>query len=252
MTLSTYAGNAVLNALFNNTALQIAAAYASLHSGDPGVTGADELASSNNYGTRPAIEFDAPTAGVTTNTNQEVTPTASGDWAAATYQGLWDAATAGNFLIGGELTASRTILSGEYGRWSIGDIDISITGAFGATTLENIINALFRNTSLAGVAYASLHSDDPGTTGANELSGNGYGTRPLVSFGVADAKSISNDAACETPQASGNWAAATYMGLWTAATEGTFIWGKQLTTPRTVLSGKKFIWAVGGIVVNIT
>ena len=254
-TLSTYAGNAVLDALLNNTALQ-KSAYASLHSGDPGLIGSSEL-SGNGY-TRPAgaMTFGAPTGGVTDNTVASQFPTASGDWLQATYFGAFDAATVGNFLGSGSLTTPQTILSGEYGEFAIGAFDISINTAFGTDTLANIVNALFRNTSLAvAMPYLSLHSADPAGTGANELAdANGY-ARGAVSYGAAAAKSCSNDAITDLGPASGiNWATATYIGLWTSGTygAGTFIFGKQLTTPRTVQVGKKFRLEVGGLTVTIT
>lgn len=250
MPLSTYAGNAVLNALLNNTALQVASAYASLHSGDPGLTGLNEL-SGSGYGTRPAMAFDAPDAGATSNTSAVVFPAATGNWTEATYGGLFDAATAGNFLFGAALTANITVLTDEIARFAAGAFDLSVTGKFGLTTAHNVINALLRNTELVvAQAYASLHSGDPGTTGANELSGNNY-SRTAMSFGAANAKSASNDAAAETGVASGAWAEATHMGLWTADVGGTFLWGDDLATPRTVGAGKTFLWGIGAVTVTI-
>lgn len=250
MGLSTYAGNAVLDALLNNTALQVASAYVSLHSGDPGLTGINEL-SGGGYGTRPSMAFDAPDAGATSNTSAVVFPTATGNWTEATYGGLFDAATAGNFLFGAALTANIAVLTDEIARFAAGAFDLSVTGKFGLTTAHNVINALFRNTALQVAAvYASLHSADPGTTGASELSGSGY-ARSAMTFGAADSKSASNDAAVESPVATGDWTAATHMGLWTAATDGTFLWGDDLAAARTVLSGKSFQWAVGAVTVSI-
>jgi len=51
--------------------------------------------------------------------------------------------------------------------------------------------------------------------------------------------------------ASGDWTAATHLGLWTLETGGTFVWGKQLTAPRTVRTGKLFRVAIGGITLSI-
>ena len=252
MPLSTYAGNAVLDALFNNTALQVAAAYVSLHSGDPGLTGANEL-SGNGYG-RVQMEFDAPTNGVTANTNVEsFGPAVTGNWAAATYWGLWDQqAAGGNFLWGDDLTTPRTCLVGEYVDFAAGDLDLTIGAQFGNTTRTNIINALLRNTALqVAAAYMSLHSADPGATGASELTGNNYGPRPAASFGAAGSRSIANDAAAQTTDATpAGWTEATFGGLWAANAAGVFIWGDQLTVARTVGIGKHFTAAIGDIVVN--
>lgn len=253
MALSTYAGNAALDAIFNAGSLQVAAAYASLHSGDPGLDGSNEL-SGNDYA-RVQTEFDAPSpTGQTDNTNVETYTAASGDWAEASHCGLWDAGSAGNFLVGGSLDSAVTVLSGEIARWAAGDLDFQISTLFSDAYLDHIVNALLRNVELTVTnTYASLHSGDPGGTGANELSGNNY-ARVLASFDAADSKEVSNDAQMETGDASGDWSPATHMGLWSHVSEtgaGYFVWGKQLTNARTVRSGKRFIWEVGDIDVSI-
>jgi len=253
MPLSTVAGNAVLDALLNNTALQ-KVPYASLHSGDSGLAGANEL-SGSGYA-REAPTFGAPAGQATDNTGLITFDTASGDWLEATYFGLWDALTVGNFLGGAALTTPRTVLSGQYGEFAISALDITAATAFGNTTLDNIINALFRNTSLqVAQAYMALHSGDPGGTGANELADSNSYARVSASFGNAAAKACANDAAVDSPAATGsNWAEATHLGLWTSGVHGagTFIWGKELTVARTVTVGKFFRAAIGDISVEIT
>lgn len=250
MALGKDAGNALLNAVTRNTSFQ-ATPYASLHSDDPGLTGADEL-SGNGYGTRPAVTFGAASGGATDNTAKVSLPTASGDWTEATHQGLWDASTAGNFLWGGALTDARTVLTGESAEWAIGALDAAISTAFSAATRSAMLDALLRNTALAYAAlWISLHSADPGTDGSNELSGSGYG-RWAATFGDAAAdKAISNTAVADSPIASGDWTEVTHLGLWTLETGGTFVWGKQLTSARTVRTGKLFRVAVGGITLAI-
>jgi hypothetical protein len=253
MTLSTIGGNAVLDALLNNTALA-KSPFASLHTADPGLVSAYELTGSN-YG-RVAVTFGAPTGGAGDNSALVTFPTASGDWTTATYFGIYDAGTSGNFLGSTILTNARTVLSGQYAEFAIGALDLSIGTAFGTDTLANIVNALFRNTSLQVTqAYMSLHSGDPGATGANELANSYSYARVAASFGAAATKSCANDAVIDTPACTGtNWLEATYAGLWTSGTygEGTFIFGKQLTVARTVQVGKFFRMAVGGLTVTIT
>jgi hypothetical protein len=252
MTLSTYAGNAVLDALLRNIALQIATPYVSLHSGDPALVGSNEL-SGNGY-IRKLATYGAPSGGATDNaaavTFGPATPNA---WSAASYCGIWDQEAAGGNYIGGSILTSgaRTLLATQYAEFAIGAEDFSIGTAFGTTTLNNIVNSLLRNTLLQGLAYLSLHTADPGLTGANELAGNGYGPRPLVTFGAAAAKICTNSAAVATTTASGNWTQATHGGLWTANAAGTFIWGYALTAPQTILTGFFFRAAIGEIVVKV-
>lgn len=244
MGLTTWAKNSVLNALLNHTPLQLSP-YVALHSDDPGDNGANEL-SGNNYA-RVAMLFDVPSGGAIQNTALVPMPTASANWSAAPYGALWDALSGGHCIYGGALDRTITVLSGEYARWAIGALDISASTAFGTDTWDDILAALFCNTALDVTAvYASLHSGDPGTNGANELSGGAY-ARTTMSFGAAADGIASNDVACETPEASADWTQATHTGLWTALSGGTFIWGRALTTPRTVLTGKIFVWAIGDV-----
>jgi hypothetical protein len=82
-------------------------------------------------------------------------------------------------------------------------------------------------TTLAGrLGFMSLHSADPGTTGANEVTGGGY-ARQACTFTV-DADGDLNLDGTETfagPAAQG----VTHVGFWSAASGGTFRAGFALT-----------------------
>ncbi len=81
-----------------------------------------------------------------------------------------------------------------------------------------------RNASLDGLAavagFASLHSGDPSTTGANELTGGtpAY-ARKAITYAAASAGQRSNSAAItfDVPATT-----VTHVGLWSAVTAGTF------------------------------
>ena len=92
-------------------------------------------------------------------------------------------------------------------------------------------------TNLAGqVAYVSLHSADPGKTGASELTGNGY-ARKAITFHTAASQHIKNNGAIEFgPATPADWAEASYFGLWSAVSGGTFVAGAALDAPVTVLA----------------
>jgi len=112
MPLSTFAGNLVLDWLLSTaTATRPTAWYLSLHVGDPGLTGANELVVGTDAAyVRKAITF-AAAATKQKATDASVTWTA--DAAATTYivthVGIWDALTAGNFLSYGTLAVPETI-----------------------------------------------------------------------------------------------------------------------------------------------
>jgi hypothetical protein len=133
MSVSTYTRDARL-AIFRGTAHPAVPAnfYVSLHSADPGLTGASEL-SGNGYA-RVAVSTAAGswTAPATNGSNREITnvaavtfPTATGtDWATATYFGIWDTLTVGNFIRGAALTASKTVQVGDTVSFAAGALAI--------------------------------------------------------------------------------------------------------------------------------
>ena len=121
---------------------------------------------------------------------------------------------------------------------------MAFTNAFKALLLD----AQFQN----GTVWVSLHTGDPSTTGANELSGNGYG-RVLMEFNAAGVDGITENTNIETfgPAIPSGWTQATYFGLWSAETVGTFRGGFVLTTPKTVAAGETAHFAAGALTVSI-
>jgi len=115
MPLSTFAGNLVLDWLLSTaTATRPTAWYLSLHTGDPGLTGANELVVGTDADyVRKAITFAAAAslakatdAGVTWTANAGATPYI------VTHIGIWDALTAGNFLAYGALAVPEPVAAG--------------------------------------------------------------------------------------------------------------------------------------------
>jgi hypothetical protein len=88
------------------------------------------------------------------------------------------------------------------------------------------VNAVAQN---AAADYFSLHSADPSTTGANEISGGTYG-RVASAFPASTTGSATNSGATLNVPA-GN--TITHWGRWTAATGGSFFCGGALPAPET-------------------
>jgi hypothetical protein len=121
---STYIKDKLLNAVFRNTAFGASPAnvYISLHTADPGLTGTNEFTSGSSPGyARKSVTttggFDAPAdnlGGRMVQNSANITfAAASGNGQTATYFGIWDALTVGNFLYGGALPSSIVWTSGE-------------------------------------------------------------------------------------------------------------------------------------------
>ncbi len=73
-------------------------------------------------------------------------------------------------------------------------------------------------------AFISIHTADPGTTGASELSGGSY-ARVATTWGTVTNGSVTGSAVVLNIPAS---SAISYWGLWTAGTGGTFYYGGTL------------------------
>ena len=121
---------------------------------------------------------------------------------------------------------------------------------WGTTFANDIIDHMLRNQAYSPPAavYLSLHTADPGTTGASEVSGGSY-ARQQVALDPAAAKRTSNTAAesfTDMPAAT-----VTHVGLWTASSAGTFILGGALTSSQSVAAGNTFTIAAGDLDIDL-
>ena len=114
MPISTFAGNLVMDWLLDDTAATRPTAwYLSLHTGDPGLTGANELVVGTDADyVRKAITF-AAAASLAKATDAGVTWTAASGATTyiVTHIGIWDALTTGNFLAYGALAVPETVIA---------------------------------------------------------------------------------------------------------------------------------------------
>lgn len=114
-----------------------------------------------------------------------------------------------------------------------------------------LVSAEVRAISYTGpaVLYMSLHTADPGSSGASELSGGSY-TRQQVSFSAPSGGTASNAA---TLSFTGLPAATiTHASLWDALTSGNFRQSGALAAPQTVSAGNTLQFAAGGITYQVT
>lgn len=110
-------------------------------------------------------------------------------------------------------------------------------------------DAMLAVISASGV-YASLHTANPGSTGASELSATGY-ARVAVNMIPIDPQIISNDANVSFgPASGGDWTEVSYWGLWDAVSGGNFVASGPLNSPVTVLSGDYGLFSTNNLVLN--
>lgn len=111
MPYSSYLKNKWLNAL-RNTSFVVAQVYVSLHTADPGDTGASEVSGGSPAYARKSLTLAAASAGETDASNQPVFDVPAATTVA--YVGFWDAATAGNFLGSADVTDEAFAGQGTY------------------------------------------------------------------------------------------------------------------------------------------
>ena len=126
MSISDYAELKILDAVLRFTTtgggLPTASVYVSLHTADPGETGASE-ATGGSYARQQAA-FNAASGGVSVNT--AVVAFTGMPAATITHIALWDAVSAGNCLWSGSFSASQAVLVGNTVSIAAGTISVSL------------------------------------------------------------------------------------------------------------------------------
>lgn len=104
-----------------------------------------------------------------------------------------------------------------------------------STAHANAVLDALGDMTLHQATWISLHTGDPGTTGANEVNGGNYarvqvnaqgGASPA--WGTASNRQMTNSGAVTFPQGGGD-AQVTHFGIWDAQNGGNFIRGGTCT-----------------------
>lgn len=120
MPYSTYLKNSWLYAL-RGSAYSVTTVYASLHTADPGDTGASEVAGGTPAYARKSITFAAAAAGAIDSSSQPVFDVPAST--TVTHVGFWDAVAAGNFL--GSADVADEVFGGQ-GTYTLTDADLDV------------------------------------------------------------------------------------------------------------------------------
>ena len=120
--MSDYVELKMIDAVFNAAAFSVAQPYVKLHIADPGEDG---LVGAAGEATRKALSVAAAAAGAVVSdallqwTNVAATETFS-------HVSNWDAATAGNCLWSGPLTAPKAVTAGDTFEIPVGQLTVSL------------------------------------------------------------------------------------------------------------------------------
>ena len=102
-------------------------------------------------------------------------------------------------------------------------------------------------------AYVSLHTGDPGSTGASEVVGGAYARQgPIVFTEAGNEPTVASNSALLTfPQATAAWGTVGWFGLWTAATGGTFQGSGALTASGPVNNADTVRFLPGSLTITV-
>lgn len=116
---------------------------------------------------------------------------------------------------------------------------------------DKIIDHMLRGEAYTAASrvYASLHHSDPGLTGANEISGSGYG-RQVIWLNASSAKATTSASVLSfTSMPSGSVA---WAGIWNNDTSGSFFMSGSLSASKNVNQGDTFQFPVSDFDVILT
>ncbi len=124
-----YWENEILDHLFGKGSYTPPTIYVGLSTADP-TDDASGLAepSGGSYArvATTGADWNVASGGAIDNTNDITFPEATGNWGTITHFVLFDAASAGNMLAHGSVSASKTIGSGDTAKFAAGDLDITL------------------------------------------------------------------------------------------------------------------------------
>lgn len=127
---SEYLEDALLDHVFNATAFTSPTnVYVALFTAAPNDGGGGTEVSGGSYARVQkacnTTNFPSASGGAIANGTAITFPQATASWGVVTHFGIFDASTNGNLLYWGDLSASKTIDSGDTASIAIGDLDIS-------------------------------------------------------------------------------------------------------------------------------
>jgi hypothetical protein len=123
--LSNYLENKVLDHVLGTIAYAKPTVYLALFTTDPTEVGTGTEVSGGAYA-RQTIAFNAAATGSATNSADVLFPTATASWGTITHVGLYDAATAGNMLWHGALSAGKAIGTDDQFKLGAGRLTVSM------------------------------------------------------------------------------------------------------------------------------
>lgn len=125
---SDYLEVEVLDHIVGKTTYALPTVWVGLSTADPLDDGTGNAEPGSNYARKSTAgaDWNAAAAGAIDNANAITFVEATGSWGTVSHFTLWDAASGGNLLVHGSLSASKAIDSGDTASFAAGDLDITL------------------------------------------------------------------------------------------------------------------------------
>ena len=216
----------------------------SLHTADPGTTGANEVVGTGYARKRISMATSGSSTGLVSWEN-----TSGTSWGTITHVGMWGASGSA-YLGSAALSVPKAALPGSIVSIPIGDLDITATGLTSGGRAKCV--ALICGAPSLPNMSIRLHTGDPGDSGtANALNGTiapGYAA-VSVTWNPASGGTITNSNKPLWANNSGSaWPTVTH---WSVDAGGVFAKG-ALTTPIALATGDMMEFPVGSISISLT
>ena len=96
--------------------------------------------------------------------------------------------------------------------------------------------------------YISLHTSDPGTTGAGEVSNSTYAREAAGAFGaISTATSVVTNSSVITFNTDGDGETVTHAGVWYGVSSGTYLFGGALSSSFAYNNGVTPVFTAGSL-----
>lgn len=247
MPLSTYAANNILDHV---TGVQAWTAptntYFSLHTADPGLTGANEIGA--GWYARQLASWNSATTAGATNNGQHTFPTVTGAGVTVTHIGLWDALTVENFLFSIDI-ADTAFTVGSAPKILDAAVTITPGSAYHHDIIPDITDHLTGQGSMTFVnqCHLALFTSNPTqSTNGTEASGGSY-ARQNANFDTTVGGNTENFGAIVFPTATANIGTVTGFAIMNGLSGTNFHLIGALSANQTINNGDDYEAADGDI-----
>jgi hypothetical protein len=224
----------ILKKILKAEAFTLGALEVSLHSGPPGLAGANEITAATR---KSATAWAAAIAGLAENAT-EILWSSGIPLITVTHVVLWG----GDVMVSSNaLDTPKTIISGA-ARFAAGALKFGVSSTFTTYLANKILDYMLRSTAFTTApVWGSIHTGTLDESGGGEVTGGSYARQQLsIANWSTDGFVLEGGSILSLPyNASATWhsvpnGATARIGFWDAVSGGNFLmWGSDLVLPST-------------------